>query len=159
MDQRQTATPLPSPIAPGRVTVGPYTSAITALVGKLLLVFRSHHRRRKSCHVWQLQSKHQKNFRFLQVIQQDNATRKSQRVSIHIVFVTNRLVKSKPGLICSIRSSLEPCTATSDIFSFSRLAEPPLVQSTPQAEYRRHQASIHRPACEPRGPLRKPCSN
>ena len=74
-----------------------------------------------------------KIFRSPQVIQQDNATRKSQRVSIHIVFVTNRLVKSKPGLIRSIRSSLEPCTATSDIFSLSRLAELPLVQSTPSS--------------------------
>jgi hypothetical protein len=70
-----------------------------------------------------------------QVIQQDNATRKSQRVSIHIVFVTNKLVKSKPRLIRSIRSILQPCTATSDIFSLSRLAEPPPVQSTPQVEH------------------------
>ena len=37
--------------------------------------------------------------------------RKSQRVSIHMVFVTNKLVKSKPGLICSILSILQPCTA------------------------------------------------
>src|SRR5882757_5546529 len=100
--------------------------------------------------------KTQKKF---QVIRQDNATRKSQRVSIHIAFVTNKLVESKPPLIRSIRSILQPCTATSDIFSLYRLAEPPPIQSTPQAEHRRHQASIHRPACEPRGPLRKPCPN
>lgn len=43
-----------------------------------------------------------------------------------MVFVTNKLVKSKHRLICSIRSILQPCTATSDIFSLSRLAEPPL---------------------------------
>ena len=34
-----------------------------------------------------------------------------------MVFVTNKLVKSKPRLICSIPSILQPCTATSDIFS------------------------------------------
>lgn len=99
------------------------------------------------------------NTKKIQVIQQDNPTRKSQRVSIHIVFVTNKLVKSKPRLIRSIHSILQPCTATSDILSLSRLPEPPPVQSTPQAEHRRHQASIHRPACESRGPLRKPCPN
>lgn len=38
-----------------------HTSAITALVGKLPHVFRSHHYRRKLCHVWQLQNT-KKNF-------------------------------------------------------------------------------------------------
>lgn len=127
---RQTATPLPSPILRTRpelvpifrpsqlLSVNYYLFSVVIVAGNYAMC-----------------GNFSQNTKKIQVIQQDNATRKSQRVSIHIVFVTNKLVKSKPRLIRSIRSILQPCTATSDIFSLSRLVEPPPVQSTPQVEH------------------------
>ena len=84
-----------------------------------------------------------------------------------MVFVINKLVKSKPGLICSIHSTLQPCTATFRYFFALPTGRTTSHLYNRPRKHQRHQASIHCPACEPRGPLRKtgqtdafrPCSH